>query len=126
MLKMEMCVYKPKPAFLPAAFLILFLAACGEMDTILPSSVTYQVSASVGKTSLDDYSVVGKNDAVQPVFINPTVNDPDLTGLLVYLRNPEGETVGEKVYYLLKTAENQAQSPSQSPAEDETQGPVQR
>ncbi|MDR1637783.1 MAG: hypothetical protein LBR93_10665 [Treponema sp.] len=112
-------------AFLPAAFLVLFLAACGEMDTILPSSVTYQVSALVGQTSLENYSVVGKDDAVQPVFISPVTGDPDLTGLLVYLQSPEGGTVGGKVYYLLKTAEDPAEDSSQGPARDETQGPAQ-
>jgi hypothetical protein len=102
------------------------------MDTILPSSVSYQVGALVGRTSLDDYSVVGKNDAVQPVFIDSVVNDPDLAGLLVYLRSPEGETLGKKVYYLLETAEDPAQDPSQTaedppsgPARDETQSPAQ-
>ncbi|MDR3192867.1 MAG: hypothetical protein LBT87_07365 [Treponema sp.] len=102
------------------------------MDTILPFSVTYQVSALVGNASLENYSVIGKDDAVQPVFISPVLNDPDLTGLLVYLRSPEEEMVGEKVYYLLKTAED-PMAPSQSPAEDpsswspaweETQDPV--
>jgi hypothetical protein len=95
------------------------------MDTILPSSVTYQVSALVGKASLENHSVIGKDDAVQPVFINPVAGDPDLTGLLVYLQSPEGETVGEKVYYLLKTAENAEGDSSQSPAPDETRGPEQ-
>jgi hypothetical protein len=120
---MVICVRKPSLAFLSAVFWVLFLAACGDLDTILPSSVTYQVSALVGRTSLDDYSVVKTDDEVQPVFINPVLKDPDLTGLLVYLLSPEGEIVGKKVYYLLKTGEDQTE-PSQNPAQDGTQDPV--
>lgn len=117
---MGMCVHRLKTAFLPAALPILFLAACGEMDTILPSSVTYQVSAIVGETTLENCSVVGKDDAVQPVFIDSVVNDPDLTGLLVYLQDSEGEKTGEKVYYLLKTVENPVREEvlEQDPADD--------
>jgi hypothetical protein len=118
-----MCIDKLKIAFLPAVLLILFLTACSEMDTILPSSITYQVSASVGKTSLDDYSVIGKDDAVRPVFINSVVNDPDLAGLLVYLESPEGEKIGKKVYYLLKNAETSVWDPYQSSGWDLSQGP---
>jgi hypothetical protein len=125
---MGMCVYKLKTAFLPAVLLILFLPGCAEMDTILPSSVTYQVSALVGTTSLDDCSVIGKDDALRPVFMNSVVNDPDLTGLLVYLQSPDGERVGKKVYYLLKDAENPEwglfqgleENPSQNPVKDQT------
>jgi hypothetical protein len=112
------CIHRLKTAFLPAVLPILFLAACGEMDTILPSSVTYQVSAIVGETTLENCSVIGKDDTVQPVFVDSVVNDPDLTGLLVYLRDSEGERTGRKVYYLLKNAENPVWEdvPEQSPA----------
>jgi hypothetical protein len=71
----------------------------------------------VGKASLDDYSVIGKDDPVRPVFLNSVVNDPDVTGLLVYLQTPEGQTAGEKVYYLLKNTENPAKDEIQSPAQ---------
>jgi hypothetical protein len=94
------------------------------MNTILPSSISYQVSALVEGTSLDEYSVVKANDAVQPVFIDPVLEDPDLTGLLVYLRSPEGETAGKQVYYLLKTPESQM-DPFLNPMRDEViQDPV--
>jgi hypothetical protein len=120
-----MCVRKLKRFFLAVALPVLFLVACSEMDTILPSSVTYKVSALVGKISLDDYSVIGKDDAVQPVFVSSVVNDPDLTGLLVYLQDPEGEDVGGKVYYLLKTAEDPAEDPYQGPLQVSGQNPAQ-
>ncbi|MDR0451086.1 MAG: hypothetical protein LBH26_07450 [Treponema sp.] len=99
------------------------MTACSEMDTILPSSVSYQVSAVVGKTPVDDYSVIGENDAVRPVFMNSVVNDPDLTGLLMYLQGPEGERLGKKVYYLLKNAESPAEDPYQIPAQDSALSP---
>jgi hypothetical protein len=119
-----MCIYKLKTAFLPAVLLVLFLPGCAEMDTILPSSVTYQVSALVGTRSLDECSVIGKDDAARPVFMNSVVNDPDLTGLLVYLQNPEGERVGNKVYYLLKGAESLDRGLSRGPEENPPQNPV--
>jgi hypothetical protein len=120
-----MRVRKLKKFFLAAVLPVLSLTACSEMDTILPSSVTYKVSALVGRTSMDDYSVIGKDDTVQPVFVSSVVNDPDLTGLLVYLQDPEGEQAGEKVYYLLKTAENPVQDPYQDPVWTVDQNPVQ-
>jgi hypothetical protein len=93
---------------------LFLLASCTEMDTVLPSSVTYQVSALVEKSSLDTYSIIDNDDVIRPVFMNSVTNDPDVTGLLVYLQFPDGKTVGEKVYYSLKKAESPGQDPVQN------------
>jgi hypothetical protein len=48
------------------ALVVLFLASlfvtCGELDTVLPSSGTYQVNALVNNSSLNDISLLSKND----------------------------------------------------------------
>ncbi|GHU72008.1 hypothetical protein FACS189450_08990 [Spirochaetia bacterium] len=81
----------------------ILLIACGELDSVLPSSGTYRVSALVGKYSLDEYSIITKKDMIRPFFINSVLNDPDITGLAVFFQSPNGEIAGGKVLYTLKT-----------------------
>jgi hypothetical protein len=94
-----------------AALVVLFLASlfitCGELDTVLPSSGTYQVSALVNNSSLNESSLLAKNDRISPYFATSVTGDPDIQGLLVFLQTPAAEIVGAKIHYTLKPAEEE-------------------
>jgi hypothetical protein len=78
------------------------LLGCGELDTVFPSG-TYQVDALVNKkTALSKSALISKDDQVYPYFANQVGDDPDLTGLIVFLQNPQGQTAGAKIQYVLK------------------------
>jgi hypothetical protein len=118
-----------------AVLLILFslLSACGELDVVLPSTGTYQVKALVNDTSIDDCSLINAGDTIRPYFANPVANDPDITGLIVFLQDSRGEILGGKTLYTLKsdsdtddeTAEDTEESDSQT-SDIQTRIPVKR
>jgi len=80
---------------------VIFLGGCGAMDTFLPNSGTYKVNTRVNDISLDDCSIIGIKDNIQPYFEEDVSDDPDVTGLMVYLKNSNGEVAGWKVIYTL-------------------------
>jgi predicted aconitase with swiveling domain len=85
-----------------ALFTILaFLGGCDAVDTILPSSSSYRVSKSVNGIPLDERSFIGFNDKIHLNFEESVSGDPDITGLIVFLRNSRGEIVGDKILYSL-------------------------
>jgi len=71
------------------------------MDNILPNSGTYKVNARVNDISMDDCSIIGIKDDIQPYFEEEVSDDPDVTGLMIYLKNSRGEIAGWKVIYTL-------------------------
>ena len=87
-----------------AVFLIL-LISCGEMDSVLPINRTYQISARGEKYSLDEYALLSKNEKIQPFFVHPIINDPDVEGLTITLETPEGTGAGEIIRYVLEDRE---------------------
>ena len=89
--------------FLGVLLLALVLMACGETgwDMVISSAGTYQVSARVDELSLDSCSLIGRTSDVYPYFKNSLVNDPDVRGLVVFLRNSQGEQVSGKFHYSL-------------------------
>ena len=91
-----------------AVILIFFslLSACGQMETLLPSSGSYQVRALVNNNSLENCSILRSDDKIRPYFTVSVVNDPDLIGLLVYFENSQGEVAGGKVRYILQSHAN--------------------
>jgi len=97
---MGMCVRIVKRAIILLAALA-FLGGCEAMDTILPSSGTYKVNAIINDLSLDEFSFVSSGAKVQPFFEESVYNDPDVTGLIVFLRDAKGEIAGWKVIYTL-------------------------
>ena len=80
-----------------------FFNACGELDTVLPSAGTYQVNVLVNDVSLDDCSLVAKSDTIRPFFASPVASDPDITGLVVFVRSSREAVLGGKTLYTLKT-----------------------
>ena len=81
-------------------FVILaLLLGCDAMDTLLPSANTYKVNAQVNGMPMDDCSFVGFNDKIYPYFEEPVSNDPDVTALVVFLKNSSGDVTGKKIRY---------------------------
>lgn len=111
---MEMCVRITKKLIFP--FLAAaFLAGCGDMDTLLPTSGTYKINAQVNGVILDDLSFVSVKDEVQVFFEDSVSEDPDVTALMVFFKDLNGNTgvrgeaaviVGWKVIYTLETADS--------------------
>ena len=102
---MDMCTQKTD---IPVIFLIIlilsgiFLGSCEAIDSILPSAGTYKINIQINDTSLDELSFVVLSDIIRPVFEEPVSDDPDITALMIFLRNSAGETVGERIVYRLK------------------------
>ncbi|MDR3114020.1 MAG: hypothetical protein LBU25_00700 [Treponema sp.] len=93
-----MCVQRLKQGIFGAG-VVLLTTACNQMDTILPSSGTYQVDAVNGAASLNEYSVIAAGDTIRPYFVNPVVDDPDLRALVIYVEDDRGEVLGRRVLY---------------------------
>jgi hypothetical protein len=70
------------------------------LDTMLSSSAVYQVNATVEGRNLDEYAIVGIDSRIRPYFLSSIKNDPDVTGLVVYLKTLRGEIVSKKVRYV--------------------------
>jgi hypothetical protein len=64
----------------------------------------YRVEASInGIPAGANSSILRLGDTISPAFSGNVKADPDLTGLLVYIRSQSGETVGSKVEYVLSS-----------------------
>jgi len=94
---MDMYAQKAHFVFVLAIFLIFI--SCEQMDTVFLSTGTYQVKALVNNISLDDCSLISADDNVQPYFVNYTSNDPDITGLVVFLEDARGEIPESRVHF---------------------------
>jgi len=105
-----MIAKKAAKALILSFSLLLALSACGELSTpLFTSGGTYQVKALVNGNSLESCSIIRQDDKIIPYFAVSVVNDPDLTGLLVYLQNPKGEIVGERVLYTIEPVDEAVQ-----------------
>jgi len=99
---MDMYVLKIKNiAFL--AVLACF-CSCGPIDSLLPSTGTYKVNANINGVMLDELSFIDSKVEIQPYFEESVSNDPDVTSLVVFLRNSRGNVAGRKVAYTLERA----------------------
>ena len=98
---MGMCVQK----FRNLIFLAVaaYLCGCGPMDTLLPSAGTYKVSARINGIPVNELSFIGSGDKIRPYLEDPVSGDPDVTALIVFLRNSKGNIMGWKVIYTLDT-----------------------
>jgi len=100
---MGMCVQKIKAVVVLTILVVLAcLCGCEPMDTILPSSGSYKVNASINGAALDELSFFASGDKIQPYFEEAVSKDPDVTALVVFLKNARGNTVGWKVTYTLE------------------------
>jgi hypothetical protein len=81
--------------------ILAFLGGCDATDSFLSSGSAYRPNAQINGIPLTECSFVALGDSVHPYFEEPVSNDPDVTALMVFLRNPRGELAGEKVLYSL-------------------------
>jgi hypothetical protein len=115
-----MCFQKIRPALI-ILFISSFFVTCGELDTVLPSSGTYQVNALVNNVSLNESSLIAKNDRIFPYFATSVAGDPDIQGLLIFLQTPEGERAGKKIQYTLKPVEEKKEEGGSGVINEETE-----
>ncbi|MDL2229932.1 hypothetical protein LJC14_06755, partial [Treponema sp. OttesenSCG-928-L16] len=57
--------------------------------------------AEAGTHTLDEYSAIYSGDEIRPFFKTSINDDPDVTGLTVFLQDAAGYPVGGKVHYVL-------------------------
>jgi len=108
-----------KTAVLIVFLSLLTFSSCGDLsNSLLSSGGSYQVKALVNGNSLDNCSIIRRDDKIIPYFAVSVVNDPDLTGLLVYLKNSKGDIVGEMVLY---TVDPMAESLQPETTQEETE-----
>jgi len=82
--------------------LLPLLSACGDMDDMFPSSDSHRVRASVSGVSLEGgASIIRSGDEIFPYFAVSVAGDPDLTGLLAYLRGARGEIAGSRIRHFV-------------------------
>lgn len=75
---------------------------CDTMDSLLSSAGTYKINAQVGRVSLDECSFIAFGDEISPFFEESVSKDPDITSLIVQLKNTEENILDWKVVYSLK------------------------
>jgi len=98
---MGMCVQKIKITILLAA--LACLCGCGPMDSLLPSAGTYKINFNINDAVLlNELSFFNSTDKIHPFFEESVLDDPDVTALVVFLRNARGNTVGWKVIYSIE------------------------
>ncbi|MDR1839145.1 MAG: hypothetical protein LBQ93_06130 [Treponema sp.] len=81
--------------------ILVFFGGCDAKDSILSSSGVYRTNARVNGIPMAECSFVTSGDSIHPYFDEPISNDPDVTALMVFLRNSRGEIAGGKVLYSL-------------------------
>ena len=96
-----------------------FLFSCEAMDNILPSSGSYKINVQISGVSVDECSYVRSTDKITPYFEEPVSGDPDVTALMVFLKDSKGEVVGWKVIYVL---EQEAKVKEEKPLNDKDKG----
>jgi hypothetical protein len=99
-----MCIQNVVKTSILLAFLIFigaFLCGCEAMDNILPSAGTYKINVQINGIPSDECSYARSSDKINLCFEEPVSDDPDVTSLMVFLKNSLGEIVGWKVIYAL-------------------------
>jgi hypothetical protein len=97
----------------------LMLCSCGEFDSVFPINQTYQVSATAGDYSLDEYSVIRLDDEIQPFFVHSISGDPDIRGLMVFFQTPDGKPAGQKIRYSIGDPEEEKEEEDKEREEEE-------
>lgn len=76
--------------------------ACDDFGDLFSSNDVYQVKTLINGNSLE-CSILRPTDKISPYFSVSVENDPDVTGLLVYVLNADKEVVGNRVRYELQS-----------------------
>jgi hypothetical protein len=83
-------------------FCLALLGNCGQLGMVLSTGGTYQIRTLVNDTFLDDYSLISTGASIRPYCDNSITKDPDISELLLFFKNSQGETVGRRIRYVLK------------------------
>jgi len=98
-----MCVRKGSKILIFLILLVLsgfLFGGCDAIDNVIPTSGTYKINMQINGVSLENLSYARSADKITPSFEDPISNDPDVTALMIFLREPSsGEIVGWKVIY---------------------------
>jgi len=78
---------------------LAFLAGCE--NAFMPSAGTYKLNARINGVLLDECSFINPEDKIYPYFEESVSDDPDVTALVVFLKNSNGDVIGKKVKYSL-------------------------
>jgi len=70
-------------------------------NAFMPSGSTYKLNVQADGVLLDECSFINPGDKIYPFFEESVSDDPDVTGLMVFLKNSSGEVVGKKIKYSL-------------------------
>ena len=92
----KICVF----LFFSVCAAVIFIG-CDAIDTLLPYTGTYKINININSTPLDECSYAKQSDKIIPYFADPVSNDPDVTALMVFLKDSKEEIVGWKVLYNL-------------------------
>ncbi|MDR2543781.1 MAG: hypothetical protein LBC80_10095 [Treponema sp.] len=71
------------------------------MDSLFPSIGNYKIIIQINNIPLDECSFASSGDKIRPFFEESVSNDPDVTGLEVFLRDSRGNIIEWKVIYEL-------------------------
>jgi len=82
-----------------SVYIAAFFGSCDAMDALLPSAGTYKINVQINGAPLDECSYARYNDKISPYFMEPVSNDPDITALMVFLKDSKENIVGWKVLY---------------------------
>ena len=82
----------------------VFFGGCDGMDTLLPSAGTYKINVQINGVPLDECSYARQSDKINPFFVEPVSRDPDVTALMVFLRDSKHEITGWKVLFNIDSA----------------------
>jgi len=94
------------------AGMTVFLAGCGDVYTVLSADETYSVAAFLGSRNLDDYSLIRAGDLLQPVFLVPVTEDPDVVGLSVVLLDAADREAGSELVYSTQVPDDDPDIPA--------------
>jgi len=100
------------PAF--GVFLTVVFCSCEAIDTILPSAGSYKINVEINDISLDNCSFITSIDNIRPYFEDSVSNDPDVTGLVIFIKDSRGEINGSRVTYILDEDDEPAQTANDS------------
>ncbi|MCL2229875.1 MAG: hypothetical protein FWC01_02165 [Treponema sp.] len=85
-----------------AVILCMICGSCDALDALFPSAGNYKVVLLINDIPLDECSFAKSEDMIRPYFEESVSEDPDISSLIIYLKDSQGEITGEKIAYCLE------------------------
>jgi hypothetical protein len=83
--------------------LAISLFGCGELDIALSSGKLYTVNAAINGMTLDECAIIQKDSRLSPYFDFNVKDDPDVSALVVYIKDHTNKKVGSSIMYKLRS-----------------------